>query len=469
MKTIVLVSLLLLSATCGNTQVNDKPFINKALPADVGVNPEFLNNLISDIQAEKIQNIHGLLIIKEDKLITEEYFWGYSEVELHYTASVSKSFASTLLGIAIDRGFFEGDIQTVLNRDVSELFPEYADIIAKDSLKEALKLKHFLTMTAGFEWDEHSYPYSDSRNDCNQVNSDDDPMKFLFDRRVISEPGSQFYYNGGLSLAISYLIEEYTNMRVDRFAEKYLFKPLGIDEYRWDKVANGLIDTDGGLHLKPIDQAKLGYLFLKQGTWGDQQIVSKEWVKEITQVQHRNAGMPDYSYQWWCGDFYAMNNAYFTYFASGHGGQIVLVLPEFDLVVVINQQVFSNPLGELNFIAILSDYILPALTGIVASGDIVSMPRKDLTKLEGHYTSDNSNEFMDIVAEEGRLLLSSSDGQQNEFYPVAENIFVARILDILNVQIEFVNDKNKQTVTIHTNFGYQNKQLSRPYQISSSL
>ncbi len=465
MKSIVLVSLLMFCAACGNTQVNDKIFITKALPADVGVKPELLNNLISDIQAEKIQNIHGLLIIKEDKLITEEYFGDFSEAELHYTASVSKSFASTLLGIAIDKGFFEGEIQTVLNRNVSELFPEYADLIAKDSLKEELKLKHFLTMTAGFQWDEHSYPYSDSRNDCNRLNMHDDPMKFLFDRSLVSNPGTEFYYNGGLSLAISYLIEKYTEMRVDRFAEKYLFKPLGIDEYRWEAVANGLIDTDGGLHLKPIDQAKLGYLFLHEGVWGDQRLVSKEWAKEVTKIQHRNTDMPDYSYQWWCGDFYVKNKAYFTYFASGHGGQKVLVLPEYDVVIVITQQVFSNPLGDFNFIAILSDYILPALTGDTASGVIINMPQKDLTIFEGHYTTNNSNEFMDIVAEEGKLLLSSSDGQQNEFYPVAGNIFESRILDILNVQIEFVIDKHKQTVTINTSFGYQNKQFSRLSQI----
>jgi len=463
MKSIVLVSLLLFFAACGNTQVKKRQFVSKAVPADVGMNPELLDNLISDIQAEKIQNIHALLIIKEGKLITEEYFGDFGDRDLHYTASVSKSFASTLLGIAIDKGFFEGDIQAVLDRNVSELFPEYAKIIEKDSLKKEMKLKHFLTMTAGFEWDEHSYPYSDSRNDCNRINNHDDPMRFLFDRSVVSSPGSEFYYNGGLSLAISYLIEEYTNMSVDRFAETYLFKPLGIDEYRWEELANGLIDTDGGLHLEPIDQSKLGYLFLKEGLWRDEQLVSKEWVNEITKVQHRNADMPDYSYQWWCGDFYVKNEGYFTYFASGHGGQKILVMPDFDLVVVLTQQVFSNPFGDFNFIAILSDYVLPALTGDSASNEIINIRQKDLAKFEGHYTRDNSTEFMDILAVEGKLFLSSSDGQELELSPVGENLFESRILDILNVQFEFVTDTDANRVFINTNFGYRKLQFSRDF------
>jgi CubicO group peptidase (beta-lactamase class C family) len=286
-------------------------------------------------------------------------------------------------------------------------------------------------------------------------------MKFLFARNLVSVPGTEFYYNGGLSLAMSYLIEKYTDMRVDRFAEKYLFQALKIEEYRWEMLANGLIDTDGGLHLKPIDQAKLGYLFLQDGVWGNKQLVSKDWVNEITKVQHSNTNMPDYSYQWWCGDFYVKNEGYFTYFASGHGGQKVLVLPEFDLVVVITQQVFSNPFGDFNYIAILSNYILPALTGDSTSGKVISMIQKDLLKLEGHYITDNNSEYMDILAEEGKLLLSSSDGQQNELYPISVNIFETRILDILNVQFEFVPDPDGRKVTINTSFGYQKLQFFR--------
>lgn len=447
--------------------------MDRAQPADVGADPAFIDELVSDIRAEKIRNIHGLIILKDDKIITEEYFDEFSRNKLHYTASVSKSFASALLGLAIDHGFFDGDIQAVLDRNVSELFPAYRDLIMEDPLKSGLKLKHLLSMTAGFEWDEHSYPYSDPRNDCHRINHSDDPMKFLFDRKLIHEPGTEFYYNGGLSLAISWLIESWTGKSVDRFAETYLFNALGIKDYRWEEVSGGLIDTDGGLHLKPLDQAKLGYLFLNDGIWQGKQLVSGQWVKECTSVQHLNMDMPDYSYQWWCGDFYVLDKAYYTYMASGHGGQKILVVPELELVMVITQQVFSNPYGDLNFIAMLSDYIIPSLTGGKRSPEKISLPQEDLARFEGNYEALNRDDFVDVEAAEDRLVLRSSDGQVNEFFPMAgdtlaggdalagEDAFYGRIMDLITVQIRFETDPLTGAASMHSNFAYSSREFYR--------
>lgn len=224
-----------------------------------------------------------------------------------------------------------------------------------------------------------------------------------------------------------------------------------------------MIDSDGGLHLKPVDQAKLGYLFLNEGVWQGKQIVSKEWVIETTKVHHHNIDMPDYAYQWWCGDFHTMNKTFFTYFASGHGGQKVLVFPEFGMVIVITQQVFNNPFGDLNFIAILSDYILPAVTGNSNNDEIISIPQNELAKFEGHYETENNEEFIEVVAGEGKLRLTSSNGQQNDFYPTSESIFKARILDLLNIHIEFITDAGNKIIAINSNVGFTNKQfISKP-------
>jgi len=402
-----------------------------------------------------------LLIIKDDKLILEKYYGEYSRDELHYSASVSKSFASVLLGIAIDKGFFEGDIYSVLNRKVSDLFKEYEGIIAEDSLKKDLKLKHILSMTAGFDWDEHSHPYTDGRNDCNRINHSSDPMKFLFERKLTCEPGTEFYYNGGLSLSISWLIEKYTGMSVDKFAEEYLFSLLDITDFRWESVSGGLIDTDGGLHVRPMAQAKLGYLFLNGGVWQDTQVVSKEWVHVSTQIQYHNEDMPDYGYQWWGGDFHVKDETYETYLASGHGGQKILVLPEYDLVLVLTQQVFSNPYGDLNFLAIVSDYLIPALIGDIAKSENIELSREELAIYEGHYRTEDSDEFIDVLTGEGMLVLKSSDGQQNEFYPVSKNTYVARILDLFDVQIAFETDADTGKAALLSNFGYSSKRLSR--------
>ena len=461
MKNILIILLSLLIASCGTGQTNQKLFVEKAKPDKIIQNPEYLENLIKNIKEDKIKNIHALLIIKDDKLITEEYFSGFNRNELHYTASVSKSFASTLLGIAIDKGYFKGNLKEVLNRNIAELFPEYANIILQDSMKTDLKLEHILTMTAGFEWDEHTLPYSDGRNDCIRINNSDNPMKFLFERKLIHKPGAEFYYNGGLSLSISYLIEKYTKMSVDKFAEKYLFKPLEISNYRWTKVENGLVDTDGGLHLSPIDQAKLGYLFFNKGVWKKQQIVSADWVETASKMHKINKNMPNYGFQWWGGEFATLNQTFGMYMASGHGGQKIVIIPEQKTVIVISQQVFNNPYGDLNFIAIMSDYIIPALINSKIVNKTIQLSEKQLSKLEGHYVIEDKSEFIDFEIVKGSLIGYQRNGEQNMFIPVSNNIFKTRVMDLIDIYIEFIPDSTEEFKSVKSKFAFMHKQYHK--------
>lgn len=459
MKSIIPFLFAFLFTSCGNCQGNQVYSFKKTSPVEVQMHPNPIDRLVTDIESEKVRNIHGLYIIKDDRLVTEAYFNGHKRQELHYVASVTKSFASALLGIAIDQGYFGSDIPTVLNQKVSELFPEYATIILQDSSKSDLRLRHILSMTAGFEWDEHTHPYTDSRNDCNRINNSQDPMKFLFEKKLVHTPGSDFYYNGGLSLSISWLIQKYTGMRVDQFAEKHLFKALGIKNYQWERVEGGLSDTDGGLHLTLADQAKLGYLFLKGGKWQGRQIVSEEWVRETVHVQQLNAGMPDYGYQWWCGEFHAMGRKFNTYMASGHGGQKVLVLPDYNTVVVIAQQVFHNDYGDLNFLAILSDYIIPSLTEEIHVNDRIVLSRNELEKYEGRYLSECEEEYIDAMAGDGHLILNSSNGEQNEIIAINDLLFAARIMELLTVQIEFLTGEDDKISGFSSRFGYSEREF----------
>ena len=446
---------------CDQKQVVDLNFLETALPGSVSVDFELINRLTSDIKSRKLQNIHSLLIIKDDRLITEEYGAGFKKDRLHYSASVTKSFTSALLGIAIDQGYFKDSIQTVLNKNVSELFPAFVKTIQKDSLKKELKLKHILSMTAGFNWDEHSYPYSDSRNDCNRINNSTDPMNFLFDRKLVQNPGEAFYYNGGLSLSLSYLIEQYTEMPVDEFAEKYLFGPLDIVDYRWETVANGLIDSDGGLHLKPMDQAKLGYLFLNSGNWNNQQIISEEWVSISTEMRINNENMPDYAYQWWGGNYTVADQTFAMYLASGHGGQKIVVIPDYNTVVVITQQVFENDFGDLNFIAIMSDYILPALNPSISKYETINIDTIQLVKYQGHYVSDDQTEYIDFILQDNYLVGESSDGQTNTFIPVSEHIFRTRIMDLFDLYIKFNKDTSGNVVSLRSDFAFTHKLFNK--------
>jgi len=186
---------------------------------------------------------------------------------------------------------------------------------------------------------------------------------------------------------LSYLIEKVTGKRADVYAQKHLFQPLGIKNYRWDRIDNGLTDTDGGLHLKPRDMAKLGYLFLKNGVWNGKRIVPEDWIFESTKEHMVNTGSPNYGYQWWCGNFQYNFRSIFTYFASGHGGQKIFVFPSIDTVIVLTHQVFDNPFGELNNTSMLSRFILPALEGQMQIKEAINLEVETLKNYVGKYES----------------------------------------------------------------------------------
>lgn len=456
--TICTPGLMILSCSLG---LKGKKDIEINYSKDHLVNEIHLEKLQTKIEENIFQNIHSLIIIKDDKIVTEQYFNGFKKNDLHYSASVTKSFASTLLGIAIDKGYFNDDIDEVLHSPLIKFFPEYEEILLKDSLKQKITLTHLLTMTAGFEWDEHTYPYTDRRNDCNKINHSDNPMKFLLERNMQYSPGERFYYNGGLSLTISFLIEKCANLEFENFTEEFLFEPLGIKKYLWTNVENGLKDSNGGLHLRPIDQAKLGSLFLNNGMWNDKQIISEEWVARATEMTVKNDDMPDYGFQWWGGVFYAQNKAYDIYMASGHGGQKVVVVPEYNTVIQISQQVFNNPNGDLNFIAMMSDYILPALVNEKNKYEKIENKQVDLSKYSGEYVISAESSFLNISQGEGCLHAIAHDGMEFQLIPVTDRIFKADLMNLFDLYFEFMLDEKGKPRQVVSRIGFREKVFTK--------
>ncbi len=330
----------------------------------------------------KYLNIHSVLLVKNGKLVVEEYFPGqdhstvagtslqdteyraFNRNTLHKLYSVTKSVNSILIGIAIDQHLISG-----VDEKISAFFPEYSDIFA-DSEKGQLRLKHLLSMTAGLSWDERKYPYGDSRNDHMMMNLSKDPVRYVLERPVATMPGTKFVYHSGLSITLGEIIHKVSGMRADKFAERYLFTPLGISDYFWWSYPNGTVQTGGGLVLRPRDMAKIGYLFLNGGRWQGKQIVSEEWVKESTK-QHVGAGLlpasepaNGYGYQWWLGSFRVRGRVVRGYSAQGLGGQFIFVFPDLQMVAVFtgwNGQTerWSQPidmLARLGFVPALSRY-----------------------------------------------------------------------------------------------------------------
>jgi CubicO group peptidase (beta-lactamase class C family)/predicted alpha/beta superfamily hydrolase len=301
-------------------------------PEKQQLDPEPLAELVSLIrEGRRYPRLHSLLVIRHGYLVVEEYFGRFQGDTLHTLQSVTKSFTSALVGIAISRGEFKGVDEKIL-----DFFPDMTGIANLDERKESIRLKDLLTMRSGTDYNENG---PDSPHfQLNRLPRGWD--KFYLDRPMLRMPGTHFLYDSGGVILMSAMLKKRTGMHADQYAEKYLFKPLQIDQKFWFRNQESHPHTGGGLNLKPRDTAKFGLLYLQKGRWGGEQIVPEAWVKESS-IKRVDFGATSqtigYGYLWWMlrpdpdG-----NGKDYIYAAMGFRAQYIFVIPEHDMVVVVN-------------------------------------------------------------------------------------------------------------------------------------
>ncbi len=331
-----------------------------------GIDTLKICNLMYDIYSE-YSFMHSIILVKNGKLIFEEYFNGYSKYSKHHLQSATKSFTSALIGIAIDKGYIDH-----VDTQIFNFFPEYGHLI--DSLKSKINLHHVLSMTAGLQWNEHQVPYSSPSND-NYIGHNTNYIEYVLSKPVVSEAGTSFNYNSGCSVLLGGIIEYATETNVETFANQELFSPLGITYVHWDKLTltNDLAGTHGMLHMRTRDMAKFGQLFLNGGEWNGVEIISQNWTIESTKSHiTKPAGYKptQYGYQWHVGELLANpgmfnEKAYHTFCALGGGGQFIIILPEVEMVIVTTANPNSNigDLGDQDWVVIklIEEYILSSI------------------------------------------------------------------------------------------------------------
>ena len=297
-----------------------------------------VSNLMKDIIDQRYGKVKSLLILKDNKLIAEEYFYGYSRNDLQQIRSCTKNVTSLLFGIALDH---HNSIN--IDQPVFSFFPEYDALKSKG--REEIKLKHILTMTAGLEWDDYP-PEMFKTDDC---------FKYIFSRPMAGKPGEKFNYNSGCSVILGGIIQFLEAKKTLEFAEEYLFTPMGITNYIWESHNNDVLRCGEGLSLRPIDMAKIGLLVLNDGKWQNKQIVSKKWIRESTKPHTRESVFFDYGYQWWHHSksnlqWWKEPNAvspkeHDLITALGHGGQYIMIVRDLNLVIVATASDFES--GEM--------------------------------------------------------------------------------------------------------------------------
>jgi len=249
----------------------------------------------------------------------------YHGTDLHTIQSVSKTVSSITIGIAITRGDFKAGLNTPLLK-----YFDPARVKNVDDRKRRITLRHVLTMSTGLDWNEE-VAYDDPKNDADLMEATDDWVQYVIDRPMAKEPGKVFNYSSGNSELLAYIFQKETGQDIEKYAQQYLFGPLGIDHY-WKRSPMGVVDTEGGLFLRNTDLAKLGYLFLHDGMWDGKQIVSKEWVRQsVAPFIDAEEGFK-YGYKWWL--LPRAGKSGYIWMALGFGGQRLMVFPEESMVVV---------------------------------------------------------------------------------------------------------------------------------------
>ncbi|MCP4727626.1 MAG: serine hydrolase [bacterium] len=307
--------------------------------SSVNMDSEKIITAVEKIRQGKYGMLNSFLLIKDGKLVLEEYFNGYKRENLFGIQSVTKSITSLLIGISIDKGYIKN-----INEKMSDYFPEYNDVLT--GRWENIRLRHFLSMSSGLKW---------SQEEQDSYLDQDDYILDVLSKEPVDQPGTKFeYINANLSVFPG-IIKKASGIHADEFAKEHLFKPLGITEYDWDHARqNGYPLCSGSLCLKPRDLAKIGLLMLNEGKWNGEQIISSEWIRASTEKQVDNE---DYGYLWWILKRNVDGKTVKGYFANGWGSQFIIVIPQFNLVAVTTGNNMNNKKHMAPF-GMLAQYIL---------------------------------------------------------------------------------------------------------------
>jgi CubicO group peptidase (beta-lactamase class C family) len=286
----------------------------RSTPEAEGVSSQRVLELVTAL--EGLKEVHSVMLVRHGKVVAEGWWAPYTPGDVHSMYSVTKSFNSTAVGLAVGEGLLSVDAL------VSSFFPDLMPAQPAPAF-QTMSVKHLLMMASG---------HAQDPLDAMRAAPGGQWTRAFLESTVEREPGSSFFYNSGAAYVLGSIVQKVTGQTVEEYLTPRLFEPLGISNRIWGMSPEGINLTEGGLAITTEELAKFGLLYLQKGNWNGQQIVSEEWATDATSKQistgadngNWNFG---YGYQFW------RNPA--GYRADGSLGQFSFVLPEQDLVLAI--------------------------------------------------------------------------------------------------------------------------------------
>jgi CubicO group peptidase (beta-lactamase class C family) len=329
-----------------------------------------LHKLNTDLIDESVYNVHSVLIYKDGFLFYEKYLRGADErhgkklgiIEhnintLHDVRSISKSVVSACVGIAIEKGLIKN-----INERLENYFPE---LCRNNDRKSRITIKNLLTMSSGLDWEEIG-KHNRLLNDETKMDLSFNPIKFILDKKVVSEPGDNWNYSAGNTQLLAEIIYKVSGRNIYEFATEYLFEPLGIKATQWVNLKVKKIPAAAsGLRLTSRDLLKIGILYKDNGLFNNDQVISSGWIEnsmtthikrpDLTNLKLKNGG---YGLQFWTYEFEVKNRMLKIVEAKGNGGQSIFICRELNLVVVITAGNYGKSEHNDTPYRILKDYVL---------------------------------------------------------------------------------------------------------------
>lgn len=326
--------------------------------SDIDYNQETIGSLVKLSQQadSSYANTHSLLIAKDGKLVFEKYFRGW-RVELpHSIQSISKGLTSLATGVAIKQGLISSD-----QAKIKDLLPSYSQWL--EGQKSTLTLQHFLSMGAGLDWDEWKIPYDNPNNLRSIEMASMDPVKFILDRDLYTEPGTDFRYNGGLVTVVGEIVAKQSGKKnLADFWQSSALNQICMQNAYMATQAGGVSNAAGGGYLRPRDMLKIGQFVAQDGVWQGERILPQGWVEQSTKkrLPTSDEGV-SYGYYWWLSDVTVGDKTYSVTYGLGFGGQVVAVVEELDLVVARTAWHMGGPTP---YIEMMRDFIIPAFVSV---------------------------------------------------------------------------------------------------------
>ncbi|MEM9895174.1 MAG: serine hydrolase [Bacteroidota bacterium] len=269
---------ILIILSCNKTDEisTDQQIWEYANPAQVQLNDDSLFDLNERLNNEFYGFIDGLIIIKDDRLVFENYYFGNSRNTRHSLKEASINFTLSALGIAL------ADRSLTFSSRIADFLPEYKAIFEEDSRKESITIENLLLNNSGFAWNESITNSLSPENDLNLMKLEDDWIAFVLGKPLEALPGQRTAFNSASMILLAKVIENSTNMDFLDFLDQRLLRPLEIESLQIDQDPGGNYDAATGISVSLIDWTKLGYLWQQNGLWQNRILLDEDFVSEAT-------------------------------------------------------------------------------------------------------------------------------------------------------------------------------------------